>query len=612
MANLIERTRQSLPRMSRVLRALLPRVRPHRWELLGALMLEATVAATEVMKPWPLQVVFDMVISPPRATGHHAARIHGPTAILQPLVHGLTPEVILVIAAAAILVLSVIGGLADYGETVVMSNVGQTLVAKLRRDLFRQLLRLSPLYHTSRQHGDLLMRLTGDIVLMRELLVGNLLDGAAALLVILGTLAAMLWMDWRLTLLSLAIVPVVALAGAVFSRRIRRLVRQNREKEGALASTAGESLGAVHVLQAFGIADRASGAYERQNRSALRSGLKAGRVEAMLARSLDLLTSAGTGVTLLLGATAVARGELTGGALLVFLAYQRTLYRPIRQLAKLAARSAKAAACGERVLEVLDTPVDIEDAPGARDCGRLAGAIELDHVSLRYPRGDVALSDVSFEVPAGSVAVIRGESGAGKSTLLSLLTRLMDPTAGAIRIDGTDIREFTLASLRAQVAVVFQESVLFRMSLRDNIALGDPEASSERVEAAAERAGVMRFAPELPHGLDTVVGERGAQLSGGQRQRVALARAALRDAPILILDEPFSHLDEASRDHVLAALHAVSVGRTVVLVTHQDHPGFTADVEVVLAGGRLVSVRGGTQGPNLGMGAPMASEGVPA
>jgi ATP-binding cassette subfamily B protein len=591
MANLIQRVRQSLPRTSRVLRALLPRVRPHRWALLGALLLEATVAVTEVMKPWPLQIVFDLVISPPHATARHAARIHGPTALVQPLLEAYPPGLILLIAAAAILAISVIGGIADYGETVVMSNVGQSLVSKLRRDLFRHLMKLPPLFHTSRKQGDLLMRLTGDIVLMRELLVGNLLDGAAALLVILGTLAAMLWMDWRLTLLSLAIVPAVAVAGAVFTRRIRGLVRRNRDKEGALAATAGEALGAVHVLQAFGAADRAAGSYERENRSALRAGLKAGRVEAMLARSLDLLTAAGTAVTLLLGASAVSRGQLTGGALLVFLAYQRTLYKPIRQLARLASRTAKASACGERVLEVLDTPIGVQDSAEARDCGRLAGAIELDRVSLRYPRGDVALNDVSFEVPAGRVTVVRGESGAGKSTLLSLLLRLMDPTSGSIRIDGHDLRDLKLDSLRSQIAIVFQESVLFGMSLRENIALGDPDATPAQVEAAAERAGVMRFAPELPDGIDTIVGERGAQLSGGQRQRVALARAALRNAPILLLDEPFSHLDEASRDHVLAALRAVSAGRTVVLVTHQDHPGFAADVEVLLAGGRLASVR---------------------
>ena len=596
MAGLIGKLRDTLPRLSKVFSAFLPRIRPHRLELAGGLVLGMIVAATEVMKPWPLQVVFDLVLAaynPAKAGKHH--HMHGPSALVQPWLVGHSPASILAAATAAILAISVLGGLAEYGETIVLSNVGQKIVAKLRRDLFRQLMRLPTLFHTSRQQGDLLMRLTGDIVLLRELLVGNILDSVGALLVILGTLAAMLWMDWRLTLLSLAIVPMVAFAGAYFSKQIRALVQQNRRKEGQLASSAGEALGAIHVLQAFGAADRASAKYEKQNRQSLRSGMKAGRVEAMLARTLDLLTAAGTAVTLLLGASSVMRGELTAGGLLVFLTYQRTLFKPVRQLAKIAARSAKASACGERVLEVLETPVTVADAPGAVDCGVLSGAVELDHVTMQYPRGDVALNDVSFSVPAGCVAVIRGESGAGKSTLLSLMPRLMDPTGGSIRIDGQDLRSFTLESLRSQIAIVFQDSVLFGMSLRENIALGNPEASPEEIELAAERAGVMRFAPELPSGLDTVVGERGAQLSGGQRQRVALARAALRNAPILILDEPFSHLDEVSRDHVLAALRTVSYGRTVLLVTHQDHPGFTADVEVLLAGGRVVSVRGGLQ-----------------
>ena len=601
MPGMISRLRATLPRLSRVLRAFLPRVRPHGVELGSALVLGAVVAVTEVVKPWPLQIVFDLVLgAPPTAAPR---RLHGPSALFQPLLEGWSPGSILIAAALAMLVVSVIGGIATFSQTVLLSNAGQTIVARLRRDLFRHLMRLPPLYHGTRRQGDLLMRLTADILLLRELLVGNLLDAIAAMLVITGTLAAMLWMDWKLTLLSLALVPLVALASAYFHRRIKHLVRKNRDREGELAASAGESLGAVHVLQAFDAAERTARTYELQNRSSLRSGLKAGRVEALLTRTLDLLTSSGTAVTLVIGATAVARGELSAGGLLVFLTYQRTLFRPVRQIARVAARSAKASASGERVLEVLEAPVGIQERRHARDCGRLAGAIELDRVTLRYPRGDVALDDVSFAVPAGSVAVIRGESGAGKSTLLWLVPRLMDPTSGVLRIDGQDIRNFTLSSLRSQISVVFQDSVLFGMSLRDNIALGDPDATMAQVEAAAEAAGVLRFAPELPNGLDTLVGEHGAQLSGGQRQRVALARAALRNAPILILDEPFSHLDEGNRDHVLAALRRVSAGRTVLLVTHQDHPGIRADLVVVLAGGRLVSIHDVSR---------PAAEGVPA
>jgi len=277
--------------------------------------------------------------------------------------------------------------------------------------------------------------------------------------------------------------------------------------------------------------------------------------------------------------------------LLVFFAYQRTLYRPIRQIARLAARSAKSAACGERIVEILETEPAIADRPDAVPCPPLAGEIGFENVSMRYPRGDQALSEVNFSIPAGCTAVIRGESGAGKTTLVSLLPRLIDPTGGRVLVDGRDVRDFTLESLRAQVAMVFQESVLLGFSVRENIALGVPEASAEEVEQAAWRAGVMRFAGELPNGLDTVVGERGALLSGGQRQRVALARAALRRSPILVLDEPFAHLDETNRDHVVKALREVSAGRTVLLVTHRDTPGLEPDLEVELSGGRLAGLR---------------------
>jgi ATP-binding cassette subfamily B protein len=589
MPNVNPAERATLPQFERVLRTFLPCVKPHTPALGGALLLGAIVAITEVVKPWPLQVVFDLVLG--FSPGGGAVEMHGPSRWFQPRLESWRAPDVLLAAALSLLVVSVIGGLAVFSQTVLLSKVGQTVVARLRRDLFHHLMRLPPHYHSGQRQGDLLMRLTGDIVLLRDLLVSNLLEAAAALLVVGGTLAAMLWMNWKLTLLSLALGPPIALASTFFSGRIRLLMRKNRRKEGELAASAGEALGAVHVLQAFGAAERVAASYDRRNRSALRAGLRTGRVEALLTRMMDLLTASGTAVTLLLGAAAVQRGELSAGGLLVFLTYQRTLFRPVRQLARVVARSAKASVCGERVLEVLQTPPAVADRPEARDCGRVAGAIELDRVTVRYPRGDLALDDVSFRVPAGGVAVVRGESGAGKSTLLSLVPRLLEPSSGTVRIDGRDVRECTLASLRTQVAMVFQDSVLLGLSVRENIALGDPDAPAERVESAAEAAGVMRFARGLPDGLDTLVGERGAQLSGGQRQRVALARAALRDAPILVLDEPFAHLDEDSRDHVLAALRRVAANRTVLLVTHQDHPGFPADIEVMLAGGRVAWVR---------------------
>ncbi len=573
---------RALPRLGSVLRYFLPYLRPHLPRMLAALALGVVVALAEVLRPWPLQVVFDGVLVP-RRQHHHD--------LLGRALEGWPPGAVIGAAAAAMLLVSLVGGIADFGQTVLLSGSGQRVVARIRRDLFRHLLRLPLGFHTARRQGDLLMRLTGDIVFLRELLLANLLDGVSAGLVLIGTFAVMLWLDPSLTLLSLAVAPPVAVAGGALAGRIRRAVRRSRDKEGALAGWAGEALGAVGVLQAFGAESRVSEQFERENRSSLRSGLKASRLEAVLARSLDLLSAAGVGVTLALGAWRVEGGHLSPGGLLVFLSYQRTLYKPIRQLARLAARSAKSAACGERIVEILETPPEIADRPGARPCPPLSGEIRFENVQVRYPRGDLALAGVTLHVPAGRTAVIRGHSGAGKTTLISLIPRLIDPTGGRVLIDGHDAREFTLESLRARVAMVFQESVLFGLSIRDNIALGAPEPGDGEVEEAARRGGVLDFARRLPQGLDTLVGERGALLSGGERQRVALARAALRASGVLVLDEPFAHLDESSRDRVLEALREVARGRTVLLVTHQDLPGLEADLEVVLSGGRVAACR---------------------
>ncbi|NOT33663.1 MAG: ABC transporter ATP-binding protein [Candidatus Eisenbacteria bacterium] len=578
----IDRFRTSLARSGRVLRFFAPTVRPQAGRLAVALALSALAVLAEVLRPLPLQVVIDQVLVPNRAP-HPSWLAHS--------IDALPVRTLIIGAALATLLASALAGLFEYVRTIVLSEAAQRVVARIRRDLFRHLMILPSQWHTRRSHGDVLLRLTGDIVMLRELLVGSLLDAAASVLLIVGTLGMMLWLDAGLTLISLVAVPPVAVLGTLLTRKIRRVVRRTREKEGALAGRSGEALGAVAMLQAFGAAAQVAGAFERENRSNLRSSLKASRLEALLARSLDLMTSAGVAVTIVFGTFAVLRGDLTAGGLIVFLTYQRVLYRPLRRLAQVVSRSAKAAVCGERVAEVLRTVPTITDRVAARTCERASGRLEFENVGVRYERGDLALDDVSFEVPAGSIGAIRGESGAGKSTLLALVPRLVDPTSGRVLLDGVDLREYTLESLRRQVAVVFQDSVLLGLTVSENIALGDPDATQEAIHAAAECAGVHRFAAELPNGFDTVVGERGAELSGGQRQRIAIARATLRNAPILVLDEPFAHLDDASRDHVLAALRTLAKSRTVLIVTHREHPGLVADFEIVLAGGRVASHR---------------------
>jgi len=381
----------------------------------------------------------------------------------------------------------------------------------------------------------------------------------------------------------------VAIAGAIVGQKIRRAVRRSRDREGALSGSAADALGALAAVQAYDAEAAVDERFGRENRSALRSGLKASRLEAVLTRSLDLLAAVGVAVTLAVGVWRVQAGTLTAGGLLVFLAYQRTLYKPIRQFAKVLSRAAKAGACGDRVIEILETPVEIVDRPDAAPAPTLRGDIRFEEVTVRYPRGGYALRAANFSVPAGSTLVVRGPSGAGKSTLVSLLPRLLDPSEGRVLIDGCDTRSWTIGSLRAQIAMVFQDAHLLSGTIRQNVAMGNPDAPPEAIELAVRDAGLWQFIRSLPDGLDTLVGERGSQLSGGERQRIAIARAAIRRAPILVLDEPFAHLDRTTRAEVQQALRVLTRGRTVILVTHDAEAGLQADLELRLEGGLVVS-----------------------
>ncbi|MEK7314743.1 MAG: ABC transporter ATP-binding protein [Candidatus Eisenbacteria bacterium] len=580
--------RASLKRAARVLRYLAPEIRSQRGQLAAGLGLGAIVAVTEVLRPWPLQMIFDQILLPragaPRPFGVDLTSYSVEAAIGS--------------AGAAIVLLSAVGGVAQYLQTLVVTEAGQRIVSRLRRSLFRHMLRLPPTFHALRSSGDLLTRLTGDVVLLRDLATGSLLDAVGAALTLLATVGVMLWLEPRLTLLSLVIVPIVAIAGGIVGQKIRRAVRRSRDREGALSGSAADALGALAAVQAYDAEGAVDEQFGRENRSALRAGLKASRLEAMLTRSLDLLVAVGVAVTLALGVWRVHAGTLTAGGLLVFLAYQRTLYRPIRQFAKVLSRAAKAGACGDRVIEILETPVEIVDRADATPAPALRGEIRFEAVSVKYPRGGYALRAASFSVPAGSTLVVRGSSGAGKSTLVSLLPRLLDPSEGRVLLDGCDTRSWTIGSLRAQIAMVFQDAHLLNGTIRQNIALGSPDASPEAIEVAVREAGLWQFTRSLPDGLETIVGERGSQLSGGERQRIAIARAAIRRAPILILDEPFAHLDRANRAEIQRALRLLARGRTVVLVTHDAEAGLPADHELRLEGGfvawsELSNVAGG-------------------
>jgi len=400
----------------------------------------------------------------------------------------------------------------------------------------------------------------------------------------------MLFLEWRLALLAALTVPLFLLTTTRLGRGIHAAARKQRMREGAMAAAAAESITAIREVQALSLEGEFAQSFGRRNRQSQQEELKAAKLSAKLERTVDVLGALATALVLWYGAFLVMRGRMTAGDLVVFLTYLKRAFKPAKDFAKHTGRLAKAAAGGERVVAILEREPDVRDVPGAVAAPRFAGAVEFRDVAFDYEPGTPVLHEVSFRAKPGEFVAITGPSGGGKSTLVSLLLRLYDPTRGSVRIDGRDLREFTLASLRSQIGVVLQDTQLFVGSVRENIALGCTEKTREEIEQAARTANADEFIRRLPEGYDTVVGERGATLSRGQRQRIAIARAVLRGTPILLFDEPTTGLDSESEAHVTRAIQALPSGMTRILVTHDLRVAQKADLALYLDRGRVLEM----------------------
>jgi len=561
-----------------VLRAFAPDIKKQRVALFFAFLALAGSTAAEIFRPWPLKLIIDGVL----VRKKHGAWEKGLLAQIAP-----TPGALLVWCAVGVILLALVSGALAYAQTLLAAGAGQRIVARIRKRLFAHLHRLELSFHEGARTGDLVMRLTGDIANLKEMLTTSLVEIGGRFMLLIGMTAIMLSIDVPMTLASLAIVPLLSFSISRISSRIRDAARQSRSKEGQLASVASESLGLVALVQAFSRADKEAERFNFGNRSSLRAGLKAAKLEAALSRSVELILAAGTGLVLFVGARRALAGIITAGDLVVFVSYLRSLHKPLRSIASHASRMAKGVACGERIVSVLEREPAIVDAPDAVPAPEFSGEIAFDGVSFGYGDGPEVLKGISFEAKPGARIALVGESGAGKSTIAKLLLRLADPRHGSVRIDGRDVREFTLESLRNRIALVPQEALLFATSIRDNIAFGRLDATDEEIVAAARLANADEFIRRLPNGYDTVVGERGITLSGGERQRIAIARAAVRNAPILVLDEPMTGLDAQSEAAVREAMERLSVGRTTLLIAHRFTLVERADLILVLEGGRV-------------------------
>src|SRR5213594_1286962 len=571
--------RDSLPGLGRLARRFWPYVRRERPLITVSLLALYAEIGLRLLEPWPLKWVLDRVAGVTRHRG--LSRL--------PFLDALDPATLLALSAVAVIVFAGLRALAAYYNTVGFALVGNRVLTTVRNELYGQLQRLSLSFHNRARSGDLLVRVTGDVGFLQDVAVTALLPLLANALTLVGMAAVMLWLNAPLTLIALATGPLFWASTTRLTRRIRETARRQRQQEGAMAATAAESIGAVKVIHALSLEGTFAQAFTGQSRKNLATGVRATRLSAGLERTVDLLIAIATAAVLWYGARLALRGVMTPGDLVVFLAYLKNAFRPVRDFVKYTGRLAKASAAGERVLDLLDRTPDVRDLPGAVPAPALRGAVRFDGVSFSYEPGLPALEQIDCMVQPGQRVALVGPSGSGKSTFVSLILRLYDPTAGRVLIDGRDIREYTLASLRAQLSVVLQDSLLFAATIRDNIAYGAPGkvSSPEAIEAAARLANADAFIRALPQGYDTVIGERGVTLSNGQRQRIAIARAAIRHAPILILDEPTTGLDRENVQAVSEAIARLAEGRTTFLITHDPDLAARAHRILYMEAGRI-------------------------
>jgi ATP-binding cassette subfamily B protein len=564
--------------LARILATFRPHILAQRSRLfLGAVsILLATML--DLLEPWPLKFIYDHIFL--GKSGGQIGKWH--------IVQTSDPRLLLGIFSLSFVAIAMLGALVDYASTVVLSLAASNIVAEIRDRVFLHLEKMPLAFHTRHKTGDLITRVIFDTDRLREVIVTAILPFLTTLLTLVAMVAVMLWMNWKLALIAILSFPAFIAAVIRLTRRLKAGAQQQRLREGALATATTEVLGAISVVQALSLQKSFARTFALANQKSLQHSVRVQRLSAELERTVEVFAAAGTAIAVWSGAQMVISKAITPGYLIVFVAYLRLAFKPMRQLAKYAGQIVKALASGDRVVDVLEHRSEVEERPGAIDAECLSGAIRLENVWFEYVPGVPVLQEINLSIEPGQHIAIVGPSGSGKSTLAGLLLRFYDPTQGQILFDGWNIRKYKLDSLRAQVGSLLQDSVLFAVSVRDNIRFGWQDASDEDVVRAARLVNAHDFIKELPQGYDTILGERGATLSGGQRRRIALARAAVRNAPILILDEPTTGLDAKNESEVNAALSGLSSGRTTLWISHHLAIVGHADRILYLDEGRII------------------------
>ena len=496
-------------------------------------------------------------------------------------------EVLLNAITAGIVIVFALRGFFVYGQTYLMAFISQKVVIDLREHLFRQFQRLSVSYFDRSQTGKVLSYMTNDVAALQGVLAQNVIELASESLALIGSLIAMFYLHWQLALLTLITVPMVAEAMKIFGAKLRKASGTMQQRAAEITSVLQEMIVSIRLIRLFVREDYEIDRFNRENVNNFDAQMKAAQLSATLTPVVEFLAALAVTVIVWYGGHEVIRGNLTSGSLIAFLVYAVNISNPVKRLGNVYGNIQRAVAAAERVFEVLDTLPEIQDAPGAKPLPPIQGRVTFENVTFEYRPGEPALRNMSIDVEPGQVLAIVGPSGAGKSTIANLIPRFYDPQSGRICVDGIDIRNVTVASLREQLAMVPQDTILFSASIFENILYGRLDATREEVMAAAQAANAHNFILQLPDGYETQIGERGCQLSGGQRQRIAIARAILKNPRILILDEATSALDAESERLVQDALDKLMVGRTTFVIAHRLSTIQRADRILVLEKGRM-------------------------
>jgi ABC-type multidrug transport system fused ATPase/permease subunit len=557
------------------------------WKMTGiGMALLLGVSGMTLLEPWPLKIVIDSVIgnqAPPPFLARMTELVVSDAPFIDDPKHAL-----LFVLCISFLIINLVIGVLTVSSTYVLIAVGLRLVFRLRCALFDHVQRLSLSFHDATSVGDSLYRIAWDTYAAQTLFNGGVVPAITAALTLVGIVVVMLAVDWVVTLVALAVgIPLVVLIKRLDKPLSDRSMHVH-ERESAVTTRVQETLTGIRSVQAFGREEIESGRLQDQAATSLQANLKLTVLHTGSQAMVGLLLALGAGAVLWIGASRALNGSLTAGDVVLLLAYVAMLYKPLETLAYTAVTVQQATAGARRVYAILDTEPEIQDIAGALALPQpVSGQIDFEHVSFQYDDGTTAIRDITLRIaPATTVAIVGG-SGAGKTTMLNLILRFYDPRSGRIMVDGRDLRDLKLDSLRDSIALVLQEPVLFAASIAENISYARPAATQAQVESAALAAGADEFIRRLPNGYETAIGERGVNLSGGQRQRISIARAFLKDSPILILDEPTSALDAESETHLVASLNALMRGRTTIIVAHRLSTIQHADHVIVLGNGDI-------------------------